>query len=306
MKIQWFRAEQPRTPGAGFAESRTLRPGQHPRLRPRSDEPSHTTAAPDVSGQPNEVSPETSKRHHAPVLLLPGTPGGIEGALRLARALAVGRDVLAVETDPLAGPSDSKPAQQWSHITGELLAHLEREKLNRFHVVGLSYGGVWAQYLARKVPGKLASLHLVATAPRMRARERAAIDLLLTQLKSDMPVDAILRGLVLLLLSPQYLARPGAMVLLQLFASDLTSTKAAMQQKLAALRDHDGRGWLMPLSCPIHIYVGERDWLFPPDLAAEFRRSVSGSFTQYPGAGHLLWIERAKELVQAIAAAIRF
>lgn len=234
-----------------------------------------------------------------PVVVLSGIPGGVEGARRFHQDLAKHRPVIGVGLGEGHIPRNRGP-DGWHAQSTTLCNLLTSAGLEHFHLVGLSYGGVWAQYVAQHAGTRVRSVSLVATTGRLRARERAIVEHLEAQLASSLPLPEILRGLMLLLLSPMWLAKPGAMMLVEHFSSRVKASRRDVSQRLEQLREHDLRALTWPKGLPAHVFAGTSDWLFPPQLSRELAKLTGATYRELD-AGHLLWVERRESLAAAVA-----
>jgi pimeloyl-ACP methyl ester carboxylesterase len=192
---------------------------------------------------------------------------------------------------PLTFPSLAQAVLGWADTLGA----------KRFHLAGLSFGGMIAQYVAAAAPARVASLTLMATSPcfgldgtspaAWRAARLAPLD------AGEEPAEMAPRVL-------GAIAGPGL-------------TRAALGEQVAAMAripavglraavdclvTHDSRAVLPAVTAPTVVLVGDQDTETPPSYAAALAALVPGARVQVVGgAGHLLNAE-APDVVNAALA----
>ena len=242
-----------------------------------------------------------------PLLILPGFPGGQAGIRHLVQSLARTRDVLVVE--PLGcGASDrfsnDERAQDFDTQAILLLQLLNTSEAPAFDLLGLSLGGVWAQYLLAHAHGKIADTVLAATTARLRARERALVDHVLAQLASNLALADITKSLILAQFRPEFFYQPGAMMLIEHFATQLKLDRDGFVGNFQSLKAHDCRASLASWHGRVEVLVGQADTMFPPALAAELAEALPNAcMSVLPDLGHTMWVEAPEVFRNAVEAA---
>lgn len=232
------------------------------------------------------------------VLLLHGLGGSrISWEPQLAD---LGRRVLVAAWD-LPGYGASPPlagATTFGTLADAVVGWADELGAPRVHLVGISFGGMIAQYAAAAHPERIASLTLLATSPKFgldgtepeawRAARLAPLD------AGQEPIDFADRVL-------GALAGPGisaeAMVGQRAAMARITST--ALRRSIDCLVTHDSRAVLSQVSAPTAVLVGDLDDETPVAYAQAIVDLVPGATLEVvPGAGHLLNVE-APEVVDA-------
>lgn len=165
--------------------------------------------------------------------------------------------------------------------------------LDRFHLVGLSFGGMIAQYTAARHASRIVSLALLATSPKFgldgtdpavwRTARMAQLD------AGAEPVDfapAVMRAI----------GGPRAtdeMIESQVRASELVPGRA-LREAIDVLITHDSRGLLPHISTPTVCIAGELD----AETPVAYLRAIADALPKsrlvvVPGAGHLIHVEAA-------------
>ncbi|POZ60580.1 alpha/beta fold hydrolase [Chromobacterium alticapitis] len=202
------------------------------------------------------------------------------------------------------GQSD-RPAAPLYHLAEQadlacgLLDHLG---INQAYVVGLSYGGMAAQHLAHRHPGRVSRLLLAGTLAWadsvnhrigdswIAAHERGGLDL---RYQVSIPW----------LFSSRFLADNAAMLEDLKMLAGLVDWDAVVRL-IEGVKLHDARTWLPQLQLPVHILVGDEDRLTPLYQSRLLRELIPDAELEVlPDAGHVLHIEAAEAFARGI---IRF
>lgn len=240
-----------------------------------------------------------------PLLVLPGFPGGRAGAAWLTERIARTRRVLSV--DPLGSSESEVPSVQsgeysFPSAARRLLSLLDELELPQVEVLGMSLGGVWAQYAMAEAPSRFARGWLVGTCARLRARERAWAQHVLAQLDSTLSMQAIARAAALQQFSPQFLRRPAALMLLDRFVNHAQLRREAFVGQFRAMLEHDSRALLGRCTFAVDVIVGACDGVFPPDLSEEVAQLLpNAQLHVMDGVGHCPWIEAPEAFLALMA-----
>ena len=171
----------------------------------------------------------------------------------------------------------------------------------KVHVVGISMGGMIAQYLAAWHPDRVRSLTLLSTRPRFgragtlpetwRAARLAPLD------DGQEPADfaeVVLRGIA----GPQI----SAPALEGQRAAMARISGAALRRSINCLVTHDTRRLLPLIKQPTLLLVGEFDQETPPEYAEYLLEHLPHArLVIVPHAGHLLNVEAPEQVNRLIA-----
>lgn len=231
----------------------------------------------------------------APVLVLLhslGTSGHVWDAQ--ARALAGPFRVVRPDlrghglTEVTAGPYGI------AGLAADVLAVLDVLGIGQAHVGGLSIGGLVAQGVAHRAPGRVASLILCSTAlalpPAQGWRDRAA---LVRAGGIAAVVDAVMARWV----TPGFMGDAAAVGLRQMLLRTAPEGYAGAAEAIAgADLSADTAG----LRLPALVLVGDRDEATPPASARALCDALGGSLVVLPGAAHIPTVEAADGVTAAI------
>jgi len=167
------------------------------------------------------------------------------------------------------------------------------------NVFGISMGGMIAQELALRHPGRVRALVLGATFGGQRRSHKPGLgvarDLLLVTLSSRSP-----RRMARLLVSDAFLARSADRFARWLGQLSRPQRAAARRQILAIAR-HEAEERLAHLRIPTLILSGDRDRLVPVENSRRLARIIPRArLLEFPGAGHAFPFERPDETVRAV------
>lgn len=226
-----------------------------------------------------------------PLIMIPGLSDGLRTVKGLARPLALSYRELAKDfTVYMFSRAASGKAQSTREMAADLAAALTQLQTGPCCVLGVSMGGMIAQYLALDHPGLVEKLCLTVTAPgpndttrRVLARwmemARAGDYRALMQDTADRsytPARARLYRMVYTL--PKAPGRPA-------------SFERFLAQAAACL-DHDAAAELGAVSCPCLIVGGEEDKIVTAAASRELHRLIPGSrLVLYDGLGHAAYEE---------------
>ncbi len=204
------------------------------------------------------------------------------------------------ESDPMEG------LPRMRDFARDALRVADAAGLERFHLVGVSLGGMIAQELSLLAPGRLRSLTLIAThaggpmglVPHPRGLYH--FTRAFTQ-KGEARVDA-LQGL---LYPPRFLRETDRAALAERIAQQTgtpADRRASLRQLLAVAR-HDTRGRLREIRVPTLVLEPEEDVLVRPAHARYLAARIPAArLHAVKGAGHGLMFQCADEVSGAIRA----
>jgi pimeloyl-ACP methyl ester carboxylesterase len=228
----------------------------------------------------------------APMLFLHGAGGAARWAPFMADLAE--RYELIVPEHPGFGQSDSPP---WLDNVGDLayfyLDFLERQKLDKVHLVGTSLGGWIAAELAVRNQARIATLTLAAPAGIHLAGVPKGDIFLWTP-------EQMVRNLVASpALADEMLAIPVSeaeqRVALQ---NSFTMAKLSWQPRLY---NPHLKKWLHRITVPTQILWGDRDKIIPAPYGEAFKSLIPGSRLQiFADCGHVPQIEKREAFVAAL------
>jgi 3-oxoadipate enol-lactonase len=230
----------------------------------------------------------------SPVLLVMGLGMNATGWWRTVPVLAERHRVLAFDNRGMGRSSVPAGGYAMADLADDAVAVLDAAGEDAAHVYGISLGGMIAQHLALRHPGRVRSLVLAATTPGGRRGTVADADTLaFFQRRGAMPPEEAVWASVPYNYAPRTRAhhadRIGEDIVQRLrfpFAPE------PYREQLAAALGHDPGDGLASLALPTLVVHGERDRMIPVANAHALSHAIPGAeLALYPEAGHLLFTD---------------
>jgi pimeloyl-ACP methyl ester carboxylesterase len=175
----------------------------------------------------------------------------------------------------------------------DALAIMDAEKIEQFHVVGHSMGGLIAQEVALRAPGRVKSLALLCTFARGKQATRLTPAIVLIGMRTRIGTRVMRRNAFLELVMPPALLAAGdrtqlAETLRPLFGRDLAEQPPIILKQLAAMSKYDASARLGQLAhIPSLVMSAELDRIALPAFGRELAAAIPGArFVELPGAAH--------------------
>lgn len=186
------------------------------------------------------------------------------------------------------------------------VAVLDGLRIDRATVLGASFGGMVAQQLAVRHPGRVSALVLAATGPGsahlVRRPDRAASDALLGR-GARTPEDAY-RIACTVLYSRAFQEEHADIIEQQVRdRARRPIDPRAFRAQLAASRAHDAWDKLPSITCPTLVMHGSDDAVMPLANAELLAARIPGAVLEvFDGAGHLFFHEQPERTAEAVTA----
>jgi 3-oxoadipate enol-lactonase len=239
-----------------------------------------------------EASTPGSPGVDEPVVLIPGLGMAAATWRPVREHLQERYRVIAV--DPRgSGRSDASPPYTGELVADDLAAVLDAANVERAHIVGMSMGGMIAQELALRRPGRVRSLVLISTyaAPDEWAIRALSLRRRVLQV---MGFDDQFALAVLLVFSPKTLRTAPDLVagIEERVRANPPPCDAYLSQLDFCLA-HDARQRLPGLVTPTLVLSGQLDVLASPFAARDLAALIPGAtYREVPEASHaLIWEE---------------
>jgi 3-oxoadipate enol-lactonase len=179
------------------------------------------------------------------------------------------------------------------------------------HVLGISMGGMVAQELALRHPGRVRTLALGCTycgGPGSSLAPQATLEKLSAGMLSGDQELAIRNGFEVNV-SPAFAAADGTYETFRAMAKSLPAPVPVIMLQMQAIAGHDTSGRLPSLELPTLVVHGDRDEMIPVGNGRLIAALIPGARLEVlEGVGHMFWWEqprRSAELVRAHALAGR-
>lgn len=194
-------------------------------------------------------------------------------------------------------------SRSFDQHAADVKAVMDKEKIAKATVIGLSYGSLVAQHFALLYPSALEKLVLVSTFAH-KTPYYEAVELSWWRALETGGYNLMLDIMLPSVLSENYFAKPIIPIdLMKTARKDLNQSSDAIFKLMQATKDRpDYRKALEKINAPTLIIQGEKDLLLPVHLANEVHLHIKGSkFIVIPHAGHTLNLEHVPEVVKHIS-----
>jgi pimeloyl-ACP methyl ester carboxylesterase len=174
----------------------------------------------------------------------------------------------------------------------DVIALADHLELERFHLLGISLGGMVSQHVALAAPERVRTLTLAVThggvqkAGRLRGR-------LLGSYARHLPLEDRVDNLLYLCYTEAFFENDEMYEFMRnaLLDNPYPQPPEAFARQAAAGAHHDVRDRLQELTMPVHVIGAERDLMIPVWKARELASLIPGSkLTVVDGQGHgVIW-----------------
>jgi pimeloyl-ACP methyl ester carboxylesterase len=219
--------------------------------------------------------------------------------------LAATHDLIAFDNRGIGASSCHGPLSIEA-MAADALAILDREGIDRAHVVGHSMGGLIAQEIALRAPGRVRSLALLCTFAHGGQAARFSLDLTLAAIAMRVGPRSRRRDAFLALVLPRpWLATQDrtalASSLAPLFGHDLAAQPRVVFTQLRAMGRYDPRARQHALGgVPTLVVSAAHDRIAPPAFGRELAAAIPGArFVEIADAGHAVPIQ-CPELINSL------
>ncbi len=240
-------------------------------------------------------------RGDKPLVMIPGGGDGLKTVKGMALPFALMYRRLARDFTVyvISRPEPLAPGATTRDMASDLNAAMEALHLDGAAVVGVSLGGMVAQWLAVDHPARVARLALVVTLSRPNDTARAVIGGWM-----DMARRGDYRGLMLDTAERSYSPRRVRQAmrtsrLLGNFGRPASFDRFIIQTQ--ACVTHDAHGALGQIACPTLVIGGTEDRIVTGEASREIAAAIPGSqIHMYEGLGHGLY-EEAPDFLKRIS-----
>jgi 3-oxoadipate enol-lactonase len=160
----------------------------------------------------------------------------------------------------------------------------------RVSVVGLSQGGMVAQYFAVRHPDRLAGLGLVATHAKAKDSTKLFLEMLIGFLeRDDLPnFWEVLKAFLFSAENAEIVLRREGALREAIFNQYTTESLHSIYKQVML---HDSTPWLGDIRCPTLVVAGQEDMLYGAPIASEISSRIPGARLQLLPAAHVPPVE---------------
>jgi pimeloyl-ACP methyl ester carboxylesterase len=238
-----------------------------------------------------------------PIIWLPGT--GLRGSTWTEQVAAFSGSRTCVTVDLPGSRSSSLPATATiAAMAADVADLVDAVGVAPAHVVGLSMGSAVAQELALQRPDLVQSLVLIATWSST-AREhhiRRHFESRLYALENG-PLDVFAQFAFWMSAPTVFDEEPELQAKVEAHLAEHTSPwPEGTASHFRADLGHETRDRLGDIRCPTVVVHGDEDLITLPRYNQTVADAVPGArLVTIPRAGHLVWVERAAEVIDVVA-----
>lgn len=211
-------------------------------------------------------------------------------------AFAAEFDVIALDNRG-AGQSDAPDSPfTIADMADDVTGLMDELGVRSAHICGASMGGMIAQELALRHPGRVSTLQLHCTTPGVDGYGRLVIDNFLRAKARGDAEEFTHFSLPWLLTRKTFAENPDFIEawIQRAIEYPFKTSLVGLSRQGEAIRGHDTRARLPGLRMPTLITTGTDDILVPPSASDELHTLIPGSeVRRIPEAGHMHFIERA-------------
>jgi pimeloyl-ACP methyl ester carboxylesterase len=174
-----------------------------------------------------------------------------------------------------------------------LVNHLGFESV---HLLGHSMGGMVAQDMAVRYPGRIGRLILAATSSANPGRNKALFGDWAASLGAGMDLSLWFRNIFYWIFTPGFFENQAALDEALRYALDYPypQSAAAFRHQVEAIASFDCTDKLSDIKSPTLVIAGKEDLLFPPDACAGLARRIpKGACSAIDHAAHSIHMEQS-------------
>ncbi|MFZ3078426.1 MAG: alpha/beta hydrolase [Bellilinea sp.] len=230
-----------------------------------------------------------------PVLLVHGFPVDHTIWLQVAEGLKDEARVIMPDLRGFGDSPDSNEVFTMRLLAEDLLALIDRLKLEKVVLVGHSMAGYAALAFAHAYPNRLAGLGLVATQADADTPERRQARLVTARETKRRGVHYIADGM------PSKLTQ-NVDIQQQLHEIIMKCRTASLVNALKGMADRsDANPWLAAIAVPTVVIAGRNDQTIPLQRSVTLAQMLSkGWLVEIPEAGHMPMLETPQEVISAL------
>ena len=233
------------------------------------------------------------------VLMIQGVGVAGTGWRPQVEALAGRYRVITFDNRGIGASTLGDEALSVAAMAADALAIVDAERIDRFHLVGHSLGGLISQHVALVAGSRVKSLALLCTFANGKDGSAMSLGMMLRGIALRVGTRAMRRNAMLALVMPgSYLETVNrvrlAAELSDLFGRDLADQPPIIMKQLRAMSRYSAERRLPELSqVPTLVVSGTHDLIAPPRLGRAIAEGVGARFVEFPDAGHALPIQVA-------------
>jgi pimeloyl-ACP methyl ester carboxylesterase len=236
-----------------------------------------------------------------PLLLIPGLGRTCQMWEQVVSELSESFSLIMPDNRGMGRSVSKRAPRSLADLAVDLIELLDALQLDRAHVLGISLGGMIAQWLAVEHPARVGKLVLVSTAHRFAPYLRE-MGMLIGHALRYFPRAVFDRTVEVLGSSPAFIdANPNGVAERVGAQEQARLGRSTIARQLMCLAASDGAQIDYRIEAPTLVMVGDQDALIPPTYGREIAQAIPRSeFLTLPGCGHNPFTEAPEAAVPAI------
>ena len=238
-----------------------------------------------------------------PVLAIQGAGVPGSGWRPQVESLAHQFRLITFDNRGVGKSSPDKDPLTIEQMAGDALAIADAERIDRFHLLGHSMGGLIAAHVALNSRSRVVSLALLNTFANGAHATGLSARMVILGLRSRLGTRSMRRrGMMRMIMPDQYIRDHDPVALAGqlggLFGRDLADQPPIISAQLHAMSRYSAVPRLRELSgIPTLVMSGAHDPIAPPACGKEIASLIGGArFIEFPDASHALPIQCAAEV----------
>jgi len=244
---------------------------------------------------------ELGEKGASPLLLIMGLALSGRGWGQLARVLSQRFRVIVFDNRGTGRSGPARLGLRMRDLADDAAAVLDAAGVESADVFGISMGGMIAQELALRHPGRVRRLALGATFASYWRSHKASPRVVLAGVAASVTrASTATARIARLLLSEEFYAADPSRARSFLLEGELAGFRCAFVQMGAVIR-HAAQRKLSAIHVPTLVLTGDADRLVPHRNSERLAASIPGAkLVVLPGAGHAFPFEREEETADAL------
>lgn len=201
-----------------------------------------------------------------------------------------------------SGWSDCPEDCSIENMASDIISLMDLIGVDRAHLVGQGLGGMIAQEVAVRRPGRVNGMVLVSTSARVTEEQRLVLGALIDAAGRGGDLRTLSAAMLPWLYSPWFIENDHwrEYVMRARAASYRRTSWEGAERQLRSMRQYDSSERLGSIRSPVLVIGGSDDLLTPPPCSEELAAGIVNAQCCQMDAGHMLQVERPRTFNQTV------